>query len=176
MDNNLYYKENPSLCYQCGKCSSGCPISEEMDLLPHQIIHLLGIGQEDEVLDKKTPWMCAGCYTCAVRCPNDIDITAVMDHIRQKATAENIPCPVPEIKAFHENFIKNLSRRGRVHEIRMMGELNLKLKTPFKNIALAPKMIKEGNLKIKPPKKVKGFKKWLKGTGITGRKTPGDNR
>ncbi len=176
MENNNLYKENPSLCYLCGKCSTGCPMAEEMDLLPHQIMHLISLGREQEVLDKKTPWLCAGCYTCASRCPNDIDITTVMDHIREMAIQQNIQCPIPDIPTFHQTFIKSFAKRGRVHELRMMTEFNLRIKKPFKNATLAPKMFKEGKLKIKPPKKVKGFGKWMKGVGITGKKTTADNR
>jgi heterodisulfide reductase subunit C2 len=101
--------ENPSLCYQCAKCSTGCPVSSEMDLLPHQIIHLLGLGQRDRALAAKTLWMCAGCYSCAVRCPNDIDITSVMDDLRSEAAARGLPCPNPEVLEFHRNFLKDLS-------------------------------------------------------------------
>ena len=67
----LLLHENPSFCYQCAKCSAGCPVAEEMDLLPHQVIHAVALGEEAEVLDAETMWICAGCYTCAVRCPND---------------------------------------------------------------------------------------------------------
>ncbi|MCP4221480.1 MAG: heterodisulfide reductase subunit C [bacterium] len=160
--NDENFNENPSLCYQCGKCSTGCPVAEDMDILPHQILHLLSLGMEHNVLDKKTIWLCAGCYTCAVRCPNDIDITSVMDHLRQKAIENNIPCPLPEILHFHTTFIKDLSRRGKIFELRMMCEYNLRIKKPLNNAALAPKMIRQGKLKLKPPKRVKGFKKWLK--------------
>ncbi len=173
MKHDAYFKENPSLCYQCAKCSTGCPVAGEMDILPHQIMHLISIGMEEQVLDKKTPWLCAGCYTCATRCPNDIDITSVMDFIREKAVENNIPCPIPEVLTFHQTFIKDFSRRGKVHELRLMSEFNLRVKTPFKNASLAPKMLMKGKLKTIPPKHVKGFKKWLKSTGtISNTKTP----
>jgi heterodisulfide reductase subunit C len=153
--------EKPQLCYQCGKCSTGCPVSEEMDLMPHQVIHLLSLGMEDRVLEANTVWMCAGCYTCAVRCPNDIDITRVMDDMRKEAIDRGIPCPNNVLK-FHRNFINDFGRRGRLHELRMMGEYNLRIGTPFHDAALGPKMLMKGRLPIMPPKKVKGFKQWMK--------------
>ena len=154
--------ENPSLCYQCAKCSTGCPVSSEMDVLPHQIIHLLGLGLRDRALAAKTLWMCAGCYACAVRCPNDIDITSVMDDLRSEAAARGLPCPNPEVLAFHRNFLKDLGRRGKVHEFRMMGEYNLRTRRPFRDAMLGVKMLLKGRLHVLPPRSVRGFRQWMK--------------
>ena len=133
-----------------------------MDMLPHQIIHALTLDMEERVLRLRTPWLCAGCYTCAVRCPNDIDVTSVMSHIREKALAADIPCPCPEVITFHRNFLRDMSRRGRIHETRMMGEFNLLMKRPFKDVALASKMALKGRLSLLPPKKVPRFSQWFK--------------
>jgi len=155
-------EEKPGLCYQCGKCSTGCPISDEMDLLPHQIIHLLSLGMEDRPLRAKTIWMCAGCYTCATRCPNDIDITSVMDVLRAKAIERKIACPLPDVLTFHRNFLRDVARRGRVHELRMMGEYNLRTRRPFHNASLGPKMLLKGRLHLFPPRAVRGFRRWIR--------------
>jgi heterodisulfide reductase subunit C len=154
--------DNASLCYQCSKCSAGCPLAEEMDLLPHQVIHLLSLGQEDEVLRSNTMWMCAGCYTCATRCPNDIDITTVMDEARAKAIEKGIECPNPDVLTFHKCFIRDIGRRGRIHEMRMMAENNIRKGKPFDNAELGRKMFFKGRLKILPPKSLPGFKRWMK--------------
>ncbi|MGC8811840.1 MAG: 4Fe-4S dicluster domain-containing protein, partial [bacterium] len=77
-------------CYQCQKCSAGCPLALEMDIKPHQIIHLLALGQKERALASRTIWICASCYTCSTRCPNDIDIAGVMDWLRQTAMKEGI--------------------------------------------------------------------------------------
>ncbi len=154
--------ENPSLCYQCAKCSAGCPVAEDMDMLPHEVMHRLAIGQEDKTLRANTIWMCAGCFTCAVRCPNDIDITTVMDELREKAVAQGIECAKKDVLTFHKSFIRDLSRRGRIHELRLMGEYNLLTGKPLKNAELAPKMLLSGRLKLLPPKAIKGFADWIK--------------
>ena len=134
-----------------------------MDLLPHQVIHLLSLGLDDRVLEANTPWFCAGCYTCAVRCPNDIDITSVMDDVRRAAIEAGVPCPKPEVRTFHENFLRDLARRGRVHELRMMGEYNLRRGKPFENAALGPKLFFKGRLHLFPPRAIRGFKRWMRG-------------
>lgn len=69
-------------CYQCGKCSASCPMADFMDLFPREVIKGVIDGKE-EVLDSETPWICASCFSCTARCPNDIDIAAVMEAIRQ---------------------------------------------------------------------------------------------
>ena len=32
-------------CYQCGRCSAGCPVVDEMDIVPSEVIRLLQLGQ-----------------------------------------------------------------------------------------------------------------------------------
>jgi len=77
--------ENLQACYQCQKCSAGCPVAEAMDLLPNQVLRHIQYGHREKVLGSKTIWICASCYTCSVRCPNDIDIAKIMDTLRHLA-------------------------------------------------------------------------------------------
>ncbi len=74
--------ENVDLCFQCGACSSGCPMTEEMDMLPSKIIRMVQLGME-EALDSETIWVCSTCFNCEVRCPRGIDIANVMEALRQ---------------------------------------------------------------------------------------------
>jgi heterodisulfide reductase subunit C len=76
---------NLDSCYQCGKCSAGCPSAFVMDLLPHRIIRDLQIGLVDEALASQTPWVCASCEACSVRCPRGIEVARVMEALRQIA-------------------------------------------------------------------------------------------
>ncbi len=159
---SVVFKEKINRCYQCGKCSTGCPVADVMDMLPHQVVHLLGMEMLDRVWRLNTPWLCAGCHACAVRCPNDIDVTAVMGELRERAAAAGIPCPCPEVFSFHKNFLRDMSRRGRVHEMRMMGEYNARTGRPFRDAALASRMLMKGRLPFAPPKAVRGFARWVK--------------
>ena len=74
--------QNVYSCYQCGRCSAGCPFAFEMDLLPNQIIRMVQMGLEDEVIQSKTLTLCASCFTCQSRCPKGIDMARVMEAIR----------------------------------------------------------------------------------------------
>lgn len=71
------------VCYQCGKCSAGCPAVTQMDILPNQIIRFAQLGLKEELLESKSIWFCASCYTCNVRCPKGIKIAEVMEALRQ---------------------------------------------------------------------------------------------
>ncbi|MCK4439136.1 4Fe-4S dicluster domain-containing protein [Candidatus Bathyarchaeota archaeon] len=87
---NKYFKdrvtelsgENVDLCFQCGACSSGCPMTQEMDYLPSKIIRMVQLGLE-EALESKTIWVCTTCFNCEVNCPRGIDIANVMEALRQ---------------------------------------------------------------------------------------------
>jgi heterodisulfide reductase subunit C len=75
--------QNLLACYQCGKCSAGCPAVSEMDILPNQIIRYAQLGLEDELLASKSIWVCATCLTCNSRCPKGINIAEVLEALRQ---------------------------------------------------------------------------------------------
>ena len=77
-------------CYQCGNCSSGWPLAQEMDILPSRVMRLVQLGQSDDIIKSETIWICASCFQCTVRCPKGIDIQAVMDAVRQIAMDEGI--------------------------------------------------------------------------------------
>lgn len=111
-----------SLCYQCRKCSNGCPLTFAMDHYPDRIIRLLLLGRETEALHSRTIWVCSTCETCTTRCPNGIDIAGLMDHLKQEAYRRQIFGPKDNRSlAVHQSFLKDISKRGRVHETSFMN-------------------------------------------------------
>jgi len=74
--------ENIYKCYQCGKCSAGCPAVEEMDIMPSQAIRFLQLGMYDKVLNSKTIWICASCIMCFNRCPKGVDFSKIAEACR----------------------------------------------------------------------------------------------
>ena len=60
-------------CFQCGTCTSDCPIAKFSDTYrPRQIIRMAQLGLKERVLKSETLWLCASCFTCTDRCPQDI--------------------------------------------------------------------------------------------------------
>ena len=148
-------------CYQCYKYSAGCPISFDMDLLPHQIIRSVVFNQKEKALSSKTIWLCASCETCTTRCPNEIDIARVMDILRQIQRESGMPAQEPKIPVFHKAFLNAIKKKGRVHELTMIqqynqesGDLMEKMKTGTwkDDVKLGVKMFVRGKLKLIPPK------------------------
>ncbi len=74
--------ENLFACYQCSKCTAGCPVGEAMDLRPHQVIRFLQIGRPERALAAQTIWTCAACLPCAARCPKNVDLARIMEALR----------------------------------------------------------------------------------------------
>jgi heterodisulfide reductase subunit C len=87
--------QNILQCYQCGECSAGCPMSAEMDVLPNMVIRLVQLGQEEAVMAAESPWVCASCFTCYVRCPKGVDVARIMEavrlrHLREQAYGDHL--------------------------------------------------------------------------------------
>jgi heterodisulfide reductase subunit C len=78
-----------TLCDQCGTCSAGCPMVEEMDITPSQMMRMVQLGERD-VLESKALWLCASCYTCTVRCPRGLDLSKVAEALRQIILRQSI--------------------------------------------------------------------------------------
>ena len=134
--------EKVSHCYQCGKCSAGCPIAFQMDYLPNQIIRMVQLGMEEQVLSSKTIWLCASCLICTSRCPREIDIAEIMDYLRRRAYKRRIiPLDETEIPLFNKIFLRNIELFGRLYEMGLIGMFNLLSGEFFKDITLAPKML-----------------------------------
>jgi len=74
--------ENVFACYQCGMCSAGCPLTEEMDRLPSQVIRDLQLD-DPTLLESNAMWVCASCLACEVRCPKGVDLAKLMEALRQ---------------------------------------------------------------------------------------------
>jgi heterodisulfide reductase subunit C len=72
-------------CYQCGKCSAGCPMAAHMDILPNQIIRMAQLGMQRQLLASRTIWTCVSCLTCNSRCPKNIRIAEVIESLRETA-------------------------------------------------------------------------------------------
>lgn len=139
-------------CYQCGKCSAGCPVAGEMDLLPHQMVRLVVLGDVNAIVSSQSIWLCLTCHTCGARCPNGIDVPALLDPIRHQIVTGQIETKMPNVPAFHKTFMKNVRMFGRVHELSLVGMYKMKTKTYFDDMKLGMDMFKKGKMRLLPKK------------------------
>jgi heterodisulfide reductase subunit B len=151
--------ENVFLCYQCKKCTAGCPVAAYFDLTPHQILRACQFGQADLVLNSRTISVCAACETCSTRCPQDIDIARIMDVLEIMAQEQGIKSKAPSVPMFYKSANHGIDWFGRMWELGLMAELKareffgrqLDFGQLFKyDVALAIKMLRSGKLKILP--------------------------
>jgi heterodisulfide reductase subunit C len=142
--------EKPRLCYQCGKCSTGCLFNFAMDILPHQMMKLVQYGQKERLLESNTIWICAACETCTARCPNDIDVAGVIDTLRAMALEEGVKPAERNIPLFHRCFLGNIQATGRISEPILMGSYKTFSGDLFSDLGLAAKMLAKGKIKLIP--------------------------
>lgn len=157
--------QNVYLCYQCVKCTSGCPVAEFFDWQPNQIMRAVQLGQEDIALHAQTPWLCAACQTCTTRCPQGLDITAIMEFLTREAKARGLKPQVPAVNAFNEAFLREIRLWGRAYELGLIAEMKLRTlgtRPLTDDVDLGLKMLRKNKLKIlpkltRPPRKVKSI-------------------
>jgi heterodisulfide reductase subunit C len=137
-------------CYQCGKCSAGCPVDYAMDLGPRQIMRYIQMGLKKEVMESTTVWLCVSCETCSSRCPAKIDIAKVMESLRILATVEGTVPAEKRVNLFHREFLNAVERYGRAHEFSLSAAYVMKTRD-FSGMGLARTMFSKGKLVIMPP-------------------------
>lgn len=143
-----------NLCYQCGKCTAGCPVAFAMDYPPRQIIRFMQLGLPGEALQADSIWICATCETCSARCPRGVDIASLMDACRREALATGIVTD-KKVAVFNEAFLSGVKNFGRTYEAGLLLQHNLKTMQPFKDTELGLPMMKRGKVGIFP-EKIKG--------------------
>ncbi len=81
--------QNVYRCMQCGTCTGVCPMSDTMEITPRQAVALMQHGLIEPVKKSQTPWLCASCLACEVRCPRGIELPRVMEALRQLELRDN---------------------------------------------------------------------------------------
>ena len=151
-------------CFQCRKCTNGCPVTFAMDFYPDEVIRMVILGQREAILSCQTIWVCAACETCTTRCPNDVRIAELMDALKEMALCEGVPASQPRILALHETFLNNIKKRGRLYETSLLpaylfksGALWDKWKSGAwrYDLNLGRRMLSKGRLPL-IPKSIKG--------------------
>ena len=100
-------------CVQCGRCTAGCPVAPLSGDAPHQLVRWVILGATAELAASPHPSRCVGCATCTRRCPNGVDVAAVVARLRALAPG----AAADPVTRYHAIFLRSLARFGRVHEL-----------------------------------------------------------
>jgi heterodisulfide reductase subunit C len=147
-------------CYQCGKCTAGCPMAAGMDIVPNQVIRLLQSGHAERAVLSNSIWACVSCQTCSSRCPKSVDCCGVMDALRQLAFERGTFSEAGRKTVFFlESFLDSVRRGGRLNELGLTASFKMRAfltdwNVPFllKEAGLAPKLYSRGKLRLRSRK------------------------
>jgi heterodisulfide reductase subunit C len=114
-----------------------------MDLTPRQVIRSLQLGLYRRALRAKSPWVCAQCQVCSVRCPQEVRIAELMLAIRHAAKRKGLR-PVRETDIFDDIFVNNIRSQGRNNEVFLAGFYNLKSGHLLQDVTNVPAMAARG--------------------------------
>jgi len=136
-------------CYQCAKCTAGCPMNEYMDYGPHQIIRLGYLGLKERLLSSNAIWYCVSCMTCTTRCPMEIKIDEIIDVLRELSVKEG-KASSDAVTAFHRFFLDTVRKYGRVYEMGMLMRYRMKRMQFFNDIDLGAVLTVKGRMGLLP--------------------------
>ncbi len=137
-------------CYQCGKCSAGCPMAAETRWRPHDVMRMVNTGSVTPLQGDPSIWLCLACETCAARCPNGCDPARVIDALREGFTRD-APGGVPRpVDAFHRAFLDQVRLHGRSFELGMVLEYKLRSGALMQDALAAPGLLARGKLSLVP--------------------------
>lgn len=150
-----FVHESVADCYQCAKCSAGCPLASEMDISPSQILHLIQLGMpeyDERVLRSLTIWLCVTCETCVTRCPKEVDLPKIMDFLRHESLKRGLENPqAKNIIAFHHAFLDQVKYTGRLYELGMTADYKLRNpRSAMQDVLKAPKLFLMGKMNLIP--------------------------
>jgi len=138
----------PMSCYQCAKCSSGCPVAAGGDFRPHQLVRMVQTDQRQAVLSSRFIWQCTSCQTCTTRCPQQVDIAGMIDALRGISRGAGSAEPDTAVPIFNEIFLDAVRERGRIFELGLMAKYKLRTKRLFEDAGKAPMMLLKGKLPL----------------------------
>lgn len=145
---------NVNRCYQCGKCSAGCALADDMDYPPSLVMRMLqtnDVANYNSLLKSETIWLCVSCQNCLTRCPMEIDIPQLMDYMREKSIEnKSINKKSSQIVSFHKAFLDSVKFTGRLYEIGLVAGYKARTMNLLQDINIAPKMFSKGKLPILP--------------------------
>ena len=140
-----------SVCYQCKKCTSGCPIAKLTESPPSEIVRRLHLGAGSELLESDIIWMCLSCETCYARGPMDINVASVIDALRALALEKRASTTKGNTPLFNRLFLRTVKTFGRMYDLPMISAYKIRTRTFMKDMDKFPAMLAKGKLALLPP-------------------------
>lgn len=79
--------ESLGFCYQCGKCTSVCPVEEAGgDYSPRKVFRRTQLGAS--LFESPDLWLCTTCSDCLRVCPKEVNMISIMPAVREKAVMD----------------------------------------------------------------------------------------
>jgi len=104
--------ENLLQCFQCGTCTSDCPIARFNEKYrPRNIIRMAQLGLKEKILNSDFLWLCASCFTCTDRCPQGVEVASVIRALKNMAAEKGY---IPQIFKIQ---LANVLKTGYVYKI-----------------------------------------------------------
>ncbi|MGD0781102.1 MAG: 4Fe-4S dicluster domain-containing protein [Dehalococcoidales bacterium] len=140
-----------SSCYQCKKCSIGCPVTGLVISPPAEIIRRLQLGAGDELLQTDLVWTCLSCETCYARCPNEINFAGIIDALRAVSLEKGLAKPKGNSPLFNRRFLDTVKSYGRAYDLQMIVAYKLGTGKLMDDMEKFPEMLKKGKIAVLPP-------------------------
>lgn len=140
-----------SICFQCKKCSGGCPVNKYAKSPPSEIIRRLQLGAGNELLESDLIWLCLSCETCYSRCPMQINIPAIIDTLRKLAVLNGSKSPKGYMPLFNRKFLEAVKTFGRSYDLSMIMQYKLGSGSLMQDTDKFPAMLVKGKMAVLPP-------------------------
>lgn len=147
---NLACNTDVEKCLECGKCTGGCSNAHIFDFTPRKMIKLIRLGYENTLLHMDALWACVSCHLCVDRCPMGINTPRIIDYLREKACRLGIKPSRPEVALFYRLMLSSIAKYGRLAEVPLMLQFNMRSRQYFKDSGLGARMFCKGKLTFFP--------------------------
>lgn len=104
--------EKLKYCLRCGACTASCPVARAVPehYNPNRLFQKISLDLES-VLEGDELWLCAWCYTCYERCPQELKTTEIIMLTRNLAVERG---KFPERPT---SLIKQIIKTGRTLDV-----------------------------------------------------------
>ena len=84
------------------------------------------LGDEKNAYSNELLWKCLSCNTCGTRCPNNINTGRIVESLKKMTKEAGIKPLRAEVMHFHTSCYNDSLRWGRVSEMGLMGEYEIR--------------------------------------------------